>query len=642
MAIPMRLNFKLLIVLTILLGGLLIGSVAIQYYIIYPSFVALERREAIKDWERCREGILGEVNQLSLLNCDWSGWDDTYNYVQDKRPSYHAENLANEDWYKAQRVDAVYIIGQDGRMYWSRKADHQTGEPLTISWLPAEGLSADHLVMKQQPTRESVVCGLVMTESGPMIVAARPILTSEYTGPMMGVLIFGRLLDEAVLEEIHTQTQVHFVAEVLSSQSIATEDRPLIDQAIAQRVPQIGEGGSEKQAVVGVLNDVYGQPMLVIKTDHVRAIVAQGRQVMIFATISLAVAATATLLTLLLALRWMVIRPLAKLNAHMAQISADGQLHTRLNSRRRDEIGQLANDFDGMLSRLEEYRNQALAMSRQAGMAEVATGVLHNVGNVLNSVNVSARMIVDNLRSSRLGSLGKLCQLIQQEREHLGEFVTTDARGKCLPEFLEQLHTRLQQDQQNTQKEVHELVRGIEHIMQVVNMQQSSASPSTMATLCEPTSIMEEAVKMNLASMERHQVELHREYEANLPHMMLDRHKVLQILINLISNAKKATCRSEAGHRHIVLYVGRVQEEQAVEFSVKDNGVGIASEDLPKLFRHGFSSFDQGHGFGLHSGANAAGEMNGSLTAHSDGPGRGAIFTLRIPVGESAVGGMAA
>ncbi|HRK30610.1 MAG TPA: ATP-binding protein [Tepidisphaeraceae bacterium] len=279
-----------------------------------------------------------------------------------------------------------------------------------------------------------------------------------------------------------------------------------------------------------------------------------------------------------------------------------------------------------------KLQDQLLLASRKAGQAEIATDVLHNVGNVLNSVNVSARMINDCVRASRLPSLGKLAGLIEQEKARLGEFVTSDSRGRCLPEFLSQLHAKLNEDQSAIQKEVDQLVVGIEHIKEVVRMQQSSASASTMYLPTEPTAVVEDALKMNLVSMERHQVHLHREYEPGLSAVPMDKHKILQILVNLISNAKKATCHPDVAERHVTLRVRRVNRGDAIEFEVQDNGVGIAPDALAKLFRHGYTTFEGGHGFGLHSGANAAGEMRGSLTARSDGPGTGATFTLTIPV----------
>ncbi|MFT3786873.1 MAG: PAS domain S-box protein [Tepidisphaeraceae bacterium] len=281
----------------------------------------------------------------------------------------------------------------------------------------------------------------------------------------------------------------------------------------------------------------------------------------------------------------------------------------------------------------EQLQKQLVEASRQAGMAEIATGVLHNVGNVLNSVNVSAQLVADRIRASRLPSLRKVADLLIEQRPNLAQFVTADERGKALPDFLDKLHDKLAEDNRSVSHEIGQLIDGIEHIKQVVRMQQSCASnASTLTSLVDPRDVMEDALEVTLMSMERHKVELTRHYDPNVNTLPLDKHKVLQILINLISNAKQATCHPEVHERKIDLYVRLANKGASVEYAVKDNGVGITPEVMAKLFRHGFTTRSDGHGFGLHSSANAAREMGGELTAASEGAGAGATFTLRLPL----------
>ena len=639
---PMQLRSKITLALTVVLGGLLIGNLAIQHRIIYPSFVQLERQEAVKDWERCRDAIDRENVHLSMLACDWGSWDDAYNYVQGKNDSFYKQNLENVEWFTQQKMDVVFFVQPDGTVFWSQVASHETKEPFELKWLPRDRLPLDHPLMQVTANKDSKVDGLVLTCLGPMMISARPILTSQDEGPMAGVLIFGSVLDEASMAALKVQTQVDFTAIPIADERIAEEDRSTIDTASQTGIPQIVERDDERLAVVGVIKDIVGRPMLMVKTDLKRSILAQGKKAIAFATASLTVAAVVTVLTLAAIMGWLVIKPLSQLSRHAMKVGANGELHSRFNSTRRDEIGQLSREFDGMMGKLEESREQSLSLSRQAGMAEIATGVLHNVGNVLNSVNVSARMITENLRVSRIGSLGKLVTILGQEKDRLGEFVTTDSRGKCLPDFLQQLYSKLRDDQEAIQKEADQLVSGVEHIKEVVRMQQSSATSSTLISPTDPTSIMEDAIKINLVSMERHHVHLHREYEADLSNLPLDKHKILQILINLISNAKKATCHPDILERHVTLRIRRVQDGEAIQFEVQDNGLGVAPESISRLFQHGFSAFKSGHGFGLHSGSNSAAEMKGTLNARSDGPGTGALFILTIPIQQAAAKGVGA
>ena len=143
-------------------------------------------------------------------------------------------------------------------------------------------------------------------------------------------------------------------------------------------------------------------------------------------------------------------------------------------------------------------------------------------------------------------------------------------------------------------------------------------------------SLVEDALRMNAAAFDRHGIDLVREFAENLPSARVDRHKVLQILINLLRNAKHAMDATVDRTKRLVVRVG-LGTSGTVKITVIDNGVGIPAEHLNKIFNHGFTTKKDGHGFGLHSGANAAKEMGGCLTAQSDGPGRGAEFNLELP-----------
>jgi PAS domain S-box-containing protein len=267
--------------------------------------------------------------------------------------------------------------------------------------------------------------------------------------------------------------------------------------------------------------------------------------------------------------------------------------------------------------------------SRQAGMAEIATGVLHNVGNVLNSVNVSTTLVLERLKKSKASSLGKSVALLREHRGHLGEFLTTDPKGSKLPGFLEALAGHLAGEQAALVQEMQSLQQNVDHIKQIVAMQQAFAKVSGVLEPVSLRSLVEDALQMAATGLQRHQIEIFREF-ADVPPVLTDRHKVLQILVNLISNAKHALEARPEGRR-LTLRVSR-DDDQSVRVEVADNGAGIARENLTRIFQHGFTTKKQGHGFGLHSGANAAQELGGSLTAHSDGPGHGASFTLNLPV----------
>jgi PAS domain S-box-containing protein len=287
-------------------------------------------------------------------------------------------------------------------------------------------------------------------------------------------------------------------------------------------------------------------------------------------------------------------------------------------------------------AQLDKLNRQLMDTSRQAGMAEVATGVLHNVGNVLNSVSVSATLVADGLRRSKVVNLRRATALLREQNGHLAEFLTADPKGKVIPDYLATVADQLAGEQEKLIAKMESVGHHIEHIKEIVAMQQNYAKVSGVYEDLPATALVEDALRMNTAAFDRHGIELVREFADNLPPVRVDRHKVLQILINLLRNAKyamDAKYASDAQGERAKRLVVRVDlgSAERVRIVIADNGVGIAPDHLTKIFNHGFTTKKDGHGFGLHSGANAAKEMGGTLTAHSDGPGKGAELTLELP-----------
>jgi PAS domain S-box-containing protein len=280
---------------------------------------------------------------------------------------------------------------------------------------------------------------------------------------------------------------------------------------------------------------------------------------------------------------------------------------------------------------LDKLNRKLIDTSRQAGMADVATGVLHNVGNVLNSVGVAATVVGERLRRSKVVNLRRATTMLREQNGHLAEYLTNDPKGKLLPAYLDTVADQLTGEQTELIAEMQSVGQHIEHIKEIVAMQQSYAKVSGANEILSVADLVEDALRINATSFTRHGIRLVREYTPDLPVVSVDRHKVLQILINLLRNAKHATEELEGEDKQIVVCVGMGTADR-VKITVRDNGIGIPAEHMTKIFNQGFTTKKDGHGFGLHSGANAAKEMGGSLMARSDGPGKGAEFVLELPV----------
>lgn len=304
----------------------------------------------------------------------------------------------------------------------------------------------------------------------------------------------------------------------------------------------------------------------------------------------------------------------------------------------RDQAGEItgylgiAGDISELkhaVSDLETTHAQLVTASHRAGMAEVATSVLHNVGNVLNSVNTSCAVVADRIRDSRIESIAKTAELLRRQGDGLAKFVSENPRGKKLPDFLEKLAARLREEREQVLAEVGLLSKNIDHIKEIVTMQQGYAMVSSVHESVSIVELIEDSIRMNSGSLNRHAVAITRDF-ADVPLVSVGKHKALQILINLISNAKHACQHSPAEPKEVIIRVR--SEGRFVTIDVIDNGTGIPEENMTRIFTHGFTTKKDGHGFGLHGSALGAKQMGGSLAAHSAGPGKGATFSLTFPI----------
>ncbi len=278
---------------------------------------------------------------------------------------------------------------------------------------------------------------------------------------------------------------------------------------------------------------------------------------------------------------------------------------------------------------LKQAQARLVDTARAVGMAEVASNVLHNVGNVLTSAVINLEMMQRAVGSSRVGRLKQATLLLLSQRESLASFLAPKARGGHLPDYLDGLADELLSQQMRLLEDMEAMGRHIEHIRAIVQVQQTYAKTSLMAEECDLVQLIEDALRIQTAALDRHGVAIHRELSP-VPRLKVDKHKVLQILINLLSNAKYALDGVAEGERNLRVRLGL--EGKRVRIQVVDGGMGIAPEAREKLFEHGFTTRKEGHGFGLHSSALAAQMLGGRLTLESEGPGKGAVATLELPL----------
>lgn len=296
---------------------------------------------------------------------------------------------------------------------------------------------------------------------------------------------------------------------------------------------------------------------------------------------------------------------------------------------RRNEAEASRCDLEITLHRLADAQMRLVELSRQAGMAEVATGVLHNVGNVLTSLSVSTQMQRETLDRSKLAALGEVAQLLATHADDLPHFLGHDPKGRLVVPLLAQLSLRLENERLSILSENDALGARVEHIKRIIGRQQSYARTVAVLEPCSVRQLVDEATALIAGQFASNHIRIVRNLGFT-PDLLVDRHQTMQILINLLSNAKNAVDAAGGSGGEVSIESG-LDPEGYIFIRVVDNGVGIAPENLGRIFEHGFTTRPDGHGFGLHSAANAAIAMGGRLSSTSDGPNRGATFTLTLP-----------
>ena len=277
-------------------------------------------------------------------------------------------------------------------------------------------------------------------------------------------------------------------------------------------------------------------------------------------------------------------------------------------------------------------RSQLGEAAYKIELADVASTVLHNIGNVLTSVTVAANMVESVVDQSSVTLVNRMAELMNAHQEDLGTYLTEDPKGKRIPTSLEKLGAHLVEEQQTVLTEMKGLVRNIRHMKQIIASQQTMAKSAGKVESIALVDVLSHAMEMSFQPEDAKWMTIHRDYQ-EVPPVLVDQHQLLQILVNLLRNAKQAMRQQGQEHHELRLRVkNHNNEKTSVVMTIQDSGIGIAREHLSKMFTRGFTTKQDGNGIGLHSSIVAIQNMGGSMLVHSDGVGKGALFTLIFPV----------
>lgn len=281
---------------------------------------------------------------------------------------------------------------------------------------------------------------------------------------------------------------------------------------------------------------------------------------------------------------------------------------------------------------LHQLNLQLVASARKAGMAEIATGVLHNIGNILNSVNISAELIKRNIQELDIDTIINAIQLINEHLPLQKNYLTDDPKGKLIPAYFVESKKIIEVNSGIVNKEIARLNEKINHIKEIVSIQNTFSGVSKMIEEVSLSEIINAAVLVIEDSLKKNGIEIEKNYDSVFT-MQTDKNKIMQILLNLLQNARDALIVVDPQLiKKLSISSKFKQNKNDIEIIITDTGIGISSENLIKIFSFGFTTKLKGHGFGLHSSALLAKELGGMLHVESKGLGHGSTFTLTLPI----------
>jgi signal transduction histidine kinase len=600
-----------------------------QHRFIYEQFVDIEHRAAVDDLSRCEDAVDGEMKHLATLCADLAAREDVCRRITDGDAAVGAARRTDGPT-AGERCDAVWLVAADGTVRAAQIKDSAADAAQALPTAAGSRFAPNHPLLRPRPFDTSA-SGIVRTPRGPLLVASSQVVRSDRSAPAVGWLICGRLLTPAMLKVLADRTHVRFEAwDVDDPARDPASARVLADAPAAEdaRAPWVEDAGGDTIHVFGRLDDVYGRPAVLLRADVPRTISARGRESMAIAAFSVVAAGLGMVLVLLVLLGVTIVAPLRRLSDHAVRVGRTDDLGARSGIVRGDEIGTLAGAFDEMVERLHESRARLTEAARRAGVADMARGLLHNVGNLLTSAKMSASLIAASHRDSRAEGLVRACELVAEHERDLARFLTQDERGRLLPAYLVQAAAACRQERAELDHEIERLRTALEHAAQIVARQSDFASAHAPTDKTDLESVVSGALTIVEPSLRLHGVSIDRRIEAGCD-FVVDRMKLAQVLVNLLTNANEAMAESDPARRR--LSVRAYSRDGRVRIEFEDTGCGIDAENLPHVFESVFSTKGRTRGMGLHYCSVAAREMGGAIEVASDGKDRGATFTVVLP-----------
>jgi two-component system, NtrC family, sensor kinase len=588
-----------------------VAAVLVGKFVIMPSFAELERADARTAMRRVSFALDLTLERVAMSAMDWGNWADTYSFVNDHNPEFVRANITDVT-LKQLNANVLLVVDLAGNVVLATDRDLKTDGPLGVDLAALKKLP-DNFPWRAPDLIGHPARGLVKTNRGPLMLAGASVLDGKGGGPARGMVLMGRLLPGAALSAIAAQAQFN----------VAMLPPDLHGQIETMEV------GDTITTVGRTLNDIYGQPVLALSVDVPREVSLRGKSAVKVASACLIAAAIVVLFLLVVVLNRVILNPLALMTRHAVEVGKGTDLTTRLDLRRRDEMGVLAREFDNMVERVADSRTQLVDQSFQAGFAELAKGVLHNLGNAMTPIGV------------RLANLGERLRVAPAEDADLAtaELLAGSAdaqRSADLQEFLKLACRELAGTVRAAREDVAVMSRQSTVIQTALSEQLRSARNEHVIEPVRLTELVAQSLEIVPDACRQRLTVDTDETLRGLGAVRVARTVLRLILQNLIINAADAVrdAGKDKGRLRLSAQIVIDASGKQLHLQCRDDGVGIAPQNLQRVFEKGFStkSPETNHGIGLHWCANAINALGGRIWAASEGPGHGTSMHLIVPL----------
>jgi two-component system, NtrC family, sensor kinase len=621
----MKLSVKILIIICVIFLGMVAILYGITTKVVLGSFAQLEEKDIQINLKRVLNVLDKDMSGLKAIGGDWGAWDETKDFLKDLNKKYKESNLTLSTFSNLNMNYVLYFDNSGGLIY---SSGFQFGKESKKIPVPADLINQvkNQRAFFMHADAKDAKTGIILLPGDMVMVTAWPVSNNDMDGPVSGTIVMGRDFDENELNSLEQRTQLKLILRRNEREGLSNDFVSARAELAKDEKPVINRNLPDVISVYSFIKDIYGADSLILRVSTSRDIYRQGKTTTSYFLWGQFIVGIILMIVLFLTLQLTVLNPVLRLKRHVLSVGKSGDLFARLSLKNRDEIGELAREFNRMLEQLSDVRNRLIEQSYYSGIGEMASGVLHNIRNILTPMVGRLAAIRDRLKGAPLDNM-------EQAIQELNSGGLETVREGLLKKYLHLAAPKLKTIIDDLKNDLEGVSGQVNHIEEVLSQQDKFSHFHKALEALHINAVLEDAVKLMPQDL-REAVDIEKEPGLiDLPPASAERVVLTQVFTNLLDNSSESILKKGIGTGKIWVAVSSEPgDADLVHIVIKDNGEGIDEEQLKRIFTRGFSTkTPNASGIGLHWCSNALTAIGASIYAESEGPGRGSSFHIKIP-----------